>query len=60
MSLSDKAAHGISLVRLHQPSSGFAFPLVLVCVALALIIVSAVFFPVTLEAPGAESVLVGP
>ena len=61
MSLSEKAAsNGISFAHSHHASSGFAFPLVLVCVALALILVSAVFSPVTLDAPGAESFLVGP
>lgn len=61
MSLSEKAAaNDVSLARSNHPSASFAFPLVLVCIALALILASAVFSPITLEAPGAESLLIGP
>jgi hypothetical protein len=38
----------------------FTFPLILVCVALALILIFAIFSPVNLETPGIESFLVGP
>jgi hypothetical protein len=37
-----------------------AFPLILACVALLLILISAAFSPVTLETSGMESFLVGP
>ena len=59
MSLSEKAAAN-SLAHSHQRPAGLAFPLVLVCVALALVLVSAVYSPVTLDPPGVESFLVGP
>jgi hypothetical protein len=61
MSLSEKAAaNKISLARSHQTPVGFAFPLLLVCIALALILASATFSPVALDPPGAESFLIGP
>jgi hypothetical protein len=61
MSLSEKAAsNGIALPRSRHAPTNFAFPLMLVCFALALILVSAVFSPVTLQAPGNESFLIGP
>jgi hypothetical protein len=61
MSLSEKAAsNDISLARSHHAPARFAFPLVLVCVALALILVSVIFPPVAVDAPSAESFLVGP
>jgi hypothetical protein len=50
-------------VRVSQPDgtrASFVFPLILVCIALALILISAVFSPVTLETAGIESFLVGP
>jgi hypothetical protein len=50
-------------VQVSQPDAtqvSFAFPLILVCVALALILISAVFSPVNLGTPGIESFLVGP
>ena len=53
----------ISRVQVGKPDatqSSFAFPLILVCVALALILISAVFSPVTLETPSIEGFLVGP
>lgn len=46
-------------VQVSQPNAAlasFAFPLILVCVALALILTYAVFYP----APGIDSFLVGP
>jgi hypothetical protein len=62
MSISEKAvSSGISLAHSQRSSAGYAFPLVLVCVALVLILVSAIISPVGLDAPGAaESFLVGP
>jgi hypothetical protein len=62
MSLSEKAiSHQISLARSERPPMAIAFPLALVCVALVLILVSAIFSPIGLDAPGAaESFLVGP
>ena len=50
-------------VGISQPDGRQArsvFPLILVCIALALILISAVFSPVTLETAGSESFLVGP
>jgi hypothetical protein len=48
-------------VRVSQPDgTSFAFPLILVCIALALILISAVFSPITLETAGIESFLVSP
>jgi hypothetical protein len=41
-------------------SMAFTFPLLLACVALVLILVSAFFFPAVLETPGIESFMVGP
>jgi hypothetical protein len=38
----------------------FTFPLILASVALALILISAFFFPAVLETPGLESFMVGP
>jgi hypothetical protein len=38
----------------------FTFPLLLACVALVLILISAFFFPAVLETPGIESFMVGP
>jgi hypothetical protein len=52
-----------SVPRVSQPyatQESFVFPVVLVCIALALILISAVFSPVTLETPGIESLMVGP
>jgi hypothetical protein len=43
-----------------RTQESFVFPVVLGCIALALILISAVFSPVTLETPGIESFLVGP
>jgi hypothetical protein len=61
MSLSEKAAaNKISLARSRQTPVGLAFPLVLVCFALALILASAIFSPAALDPPGAESFLIGP
>ncbi len=47
-------------VQVSQPNAAltsFALPLILVCVALALFLISAVFSP---AAPGIDSFLVGP
>jgi hypothetical protein len=61
MSLSEKAAaNKISLARSHQATVGVVFPLLLVCVALAIILASAISYPVALDPPGAESLLIGP
>jgi hypothetical protein len=38
----------------------FTLPLLLASVALALILISAFFFPAVLETPGLESFMVGP
>jgi hypothetical protein len=38
----------------------FTFPLLLACVALVLILISAFCFPAVLETPGIESFMVGP
>ena len=38
----------------------FTLPLLLASVALALILISALFFPAVLETPGLESFMVGP
>ena len=61
MSLSpDAISREVQLRHLDAAQASFAFPLILVCVALALILISAVFSPVNLETPGIESFLVGP
>ncbi len=62
MSLSEKAvSNDIAVVRSQRvPSGRVAVPLVLVCIALVLIILSAIFSPATLDMAGAESFLVGP
>ncbi len=61
MSLSQKATwHHAEIERTDHMQGGFAFPLVLVFIALALILLSAVFSPVTLDTAGADYFLVGP
>jgi hypothetical protein len=61
MSLSpDAISREVQVSQLNATQASFAFPLILVCVALALVLISAVFSPVTLETPGIESFLVGP
>lgn len=50
-------------LRVSQPDAtqeSVVIPVVLGCIALALILISAVFSPVTLEMPGIESFLLGP
>jgi hypothetical protein len=61
MSLSPDAISRVE--RVSQPNgtqASFVFPLILVCIALALILISAVFSSVTLETAGIESFPVGP
>jgi hypothetical protein len=61
MSLSpDAISREVQVSQLNATQASFAFPLILVCVALALVLISAVFSPVTLETPGIEGFLVGP
>jgi hypothetical protein len=43
-----------------SPSSAIVFPLVLICLALALILISAFLIPPSLQTPGIESFMVGP
>lgn len=61
MSLSpDAISRPAQVSRRSTTQAYFAFPLILACVALVLILISAVFSPVTFETAGAESFLVGP
>jgi hypothetical protein len=61
MSLSHNAI-AANIVTDHQKrsQSGPIFPLILVCTALALFVISTAVLPVTLNAPGAVNVFVGP
>jgi len=55
MSLSPEAiARELRLNRPAATQANFTFPLILLCIALALIVISSVFSPVTLETPGIE------
>jgi hypothetical protein len=61
MSLSSNAvSHKVPVGQSERTHAGFVFPLILVCVALALILISAVFSPVNLETAGTENFPVGP
>jgi hypothetical protein len=58
MSLSPEAIARESRVnRRAATQPNFTFPLILLCLALALIVISSVFRPVSLETPGMESFL---
>jgi hypothetical protein len=46
--------------QVSRTDETFAFPLILLCVALVLILISAVFSRVTLGTTGTESFLIGP
>jgi hypothetical protein len=61
MSLSRNAVlHEVRVGQSERTHGGFVFPQILVCVSLALILISAVFSPVNLETAGIENFLVGP
>jgi hypothetical protein len=61
MSLSPDTTSSVGQARRRDATqTTFVFPMILFCVALALILISAVFSPITLETPGIESFLVGP
>jgi hypothetical protein len=61
MSLSPNAiSPPAQISRQSTTQTYLAFPLILMCVALILILVSAVFSPVTLATVGAEGFLLGP
>ena len=61
MSPSQKTAwQPAGIERTDHKQDGLAFPLILVSIALALILLSAVFSPVTFDTAGADYLLMGP